>query len=160
MSYAIDLDMPSVEYMEYPYYQQMDATKSSFDDDSVDGVSLQCAYEMFAGDSDVRLIHELKRVLKKGKKAIISPLYMHTHACHYATPEFYGRGFGDVDSCEYIRRDCRGISSSRKYDAKKLKERILDTIEQVGMKYKLYALRNKQEISKEVYMHFILEIEK
>ena len=159
MSYAIDLNAPT-KFSEYDYYMQMDATKTNFKDNSVDGVSLQCAYEMFAGNADIELIRELKRILKPNGKAIISPLYMHTHPCHYASPDFYGKGFGDMDSKEYIRWDCYGIYSSRKYDANNLKVRILDLITELGMKYKIYVLKNKEEISKEIYMHFILEVEK
>ena len=159
MSYAIDLNTPT-KFSVYDYYMQMDATRTNFNNSSVDGVSLQCAYEMFAGNADIELIRELKRILKPNGKAIISPLYMHTHPCHYASPDFYGKGFGDMDSKEYIRWDCYGIYSSRKYDANNLKVRILDLITELGMKYKIYVLKNKEEISKEIYMHFILEVEK
>lgn len=159
LSYAIDLNLPT-KYSSYPYYKQMDATKTSFEKSSVRGVSLQCAYEMFVADSDIRLIEELQRILKDGGKAIISPLYLHTHSCHYASPDFYGKGYGDIDSKEYIIWNYYGIYSSRKYDAKKFKERILDLIENLGMKYKIYVVRNKNEVSNEIYMHFILEIEK
>lgn len=158
-SFAIDLNLPT-KYANFPYYKQMDATKTNFENNSVRGVSLQCAYEMFVADSDINLIKELHRILKGGGKAIISPLYMHTHPCHYASPDYYGKGYGDIGSKEYILWNYYGICSSRKYDAKKLKDRILDLIESLGMKYKIYILKNKSALSSEIYMHFILEIEK
>jgi len=159
MSYAIDLKKTK-KFNNYDFYIECDATKTCFKDNSVDGISLQCAFEMFIGNSDIELIKEFKRILKPGGKAIISPLYMHTHPCHYTSPEFFGKGFGDEDSKEYIRWDCSGILSSRKYDAKKLKSRILDLISQMSMRYKVYVVRNKKQISTEIYMHFILEIQK
>lgn len=159
LSYAIDLDIPT-KFAQYDYYIQMDATKTNFDDSSIDGASLQCAFEMFIKDTDINLIRELKRILKPGGKAIILPLYMHTHACHYTSPEFFGKGFGDSDSKEYIRWDIWGIKASRKYEAYKLKNRILDLISSLGMKYKIYVLKNKHEIHEGIYLHFILEVEK
>ncbi|HOV90155.1 MAG TPA: methyltransferase domain-containing protein [Syntrophorhabdaceae bacterium] len=159
ISYSIDIK-PSKRFSKYDFYVKMDATKTNFNNNSIDGVSLQCAFEMFIGNDDIALIKELKRILKPLGKAVILPLYMHTHSCHYASPDFYGKGLGDKDSIEYIRWDCYGIPSSRKYSAQKLKARILDLITDLGLKYKIYVLRNKEEISEEIYLHFILEIEK
>lgn len=158
-AFAIDLEIPE-DYRKMKYYIRQDATKTSFDDNSVDGVSLQCAYEMFVGEDDINLIIELGRILKSEGKAVILPLYMHTHPCHYSTPEYYGKGFGDRDSKEYIRWDCWGIKASRKYSVEKLKNRILSKIEEVGMNYKIYVLKNKRDISENIYLHFILLIEK
>jgi len=158
-AYAIDLEL-SPKYSYLDYYRKEDAINTSFLDSSVRGVSLQCAYEMFCGNDDINLISELKRILVSNGKAIISPLYMHTHYCCYSTPEFYGKGHSDKEAKEYIRMDCHGVPSSRKYEPLKLKERILDKIEELGMQYKIFVLRNKSEIGQEIYCHFILEISK
>ena len=115
---------------------------------------------MFQGDHDRLLIKELARILRPGGKVIILPLYMHTHYCAYATPEYFGKGYADVDAKEYIRMDCYGVPSSRKYDARRLKERVLDPIKQAGLSYRLHALRNKAALGTGIYCHFILEIEK
>lgn len=159
-AYAIDLGPVGAAYSDLPYYRSEDATRTSFADASIRGASLQCAYEMFQGDHDHLLIKELARILRPGGKVIILPLYMHTHYCVYATPEYFGKGYADADAYEYIRMDCYGLPSSRKYDAQRLKKRVLDPIEQTGLKYKLRALRNKADLGAGVYCHFILEIEK
>ena len=159
-AFAIDLAPVGPAFSSLPYYRSEDATRTSFADASVRGASLQCALEMFAGDHDQLLIKELARILRPGGKVIILPLYMHTHYCCYATPEFYGKGFSDVGAKEYIRMDCRGVPSSRKYHAHSLRERLLDPILQHGLSYKLYVLRNKSHFGVGVYCHFILEIEK
>lgn len=159
-AYAIDLAPIGAAYTDLAYYRSEDATQTRFGDGSVRGASLQCAYEMFQGDHDQLLIHELGRILRPGGKVIILPLYMHTHYCAYATPEYYGKGFVDADAKEYIRMDCYGVPSSRKYDAKRLKARVLDPIQQAGLGYRIHALRNKAALGAGIYCHFILKIEK
>lgn len=159
-AYAIDLDEVGNSYREYPYYRVEDATKTSFSDESVTGASLQCAYEMFMGEDDTNFVREAARILKPGGKIFILPLYMHTHYCAYATPEYYGKGFSDPDAKEYVNLDYSGVPSSRKYDAAQLKKRVLDPIVASGLSYQLLALRNKSELGGNIYCHFILEISK
>jgi hypothetical protein len=159
-AFAIDIGPVGSSYRHLPYYRQENATQTKFKDASITGASLQCAYEMFVGHDDQQLIPELARILKPGGKAIILPLYMHTHYCAYSTPEYFGKGYPDADAQEYVRLDCYGVPSSRKYDAQHLKDRVLQPLEQAGMKYTLRALRNKEELGQNIYCHFILEIEK
>lgn len=159
-AYAIDLCQVGKAYQHLPYYRVENATKTSFADASVTGASLQCAYEMFIRRDDSNFIHEVARILKPGGKVIILPLYMHTHHCAYATPEYFGKGYQDTGAKEYVRLDCFGVPSSRKYNAQQLKLRVLDAIDATGMRYRLHALRNKSEFGANIYCHFILEIEK
>lgn len=157
-TFAIDLDSNNPAYRDLAYYRIEDATKTTFQPGSVTGCSLHCAYEMFMGDDDRNLIIESARILKPGGKMIILPLYMHTHYCTYTTPEYFGKGHSDISAKEYIRLDCMGIPSSRKYDAKTLKNRVLDPIINAGMKYRLHVLRNKLAFGENIYCHFILEL--
>jgi len=112
------------------------------------------------GEDDTKLIYELARILKPGGKVVILPLYMHTHYCAYSTPEYFGNGYTDSIAKEYIRLDCTGVPSSRKYNPIQLKERVLDPIIAAGLHYRLLVLRNKSEFGQGIYCHFILEIEK
>lgn len=159
-AFAIDLDEVGKAYRNFPYYRVEDATKTNFTDASVTSASLHCAYEMFMGEHDTQFIHEAARILKPGGKIIILPLYMHDHYCAYATSEYYGKGFAGPAAKEYIRWDCNGVPSSRKYDAAQLKKRVLDPITSLGLGYQLMALRNKSEFGSNIYCHFILEINK
>jgi len=159
-AFAIDLAPIPASFRDLPYYRSENATRSCFPDNSIRGASLQCAYEMFMGQDDSELISELARILKPGGKAVILPLYMHTHHCAYATAEYFGRSYADVGAKEYVRFDCYGVPSSRKYDAATLKKRVLNAITEAGLKYRLLALRNKGELGSNIYCHFILEIEK
>lgn len=159
-AFAIDLCEIVQAYRHLDYYRVENATATSFADASVAGASLHCAYEMFMGGDDIKLIGELARILKPGGKAVILPLYMHTHYCAYSTPEYFGKGYSDPAAKEYVRLDCSGVPSSRKYDAAKLKQRVLDPIVAAGLHYRLLVLRNKTDFGKGIYCHFILEIEK
>lgn len=159
-AFAIDLAPVGEAYRDLPYYRTENATKSSFADGSVSGVSLHCAYEMFMRDDDLRLPGELARILKPGGKAVILPLYMHTHYCAYATPEYFSKGYADPAAKEYVRMDCYGIPSSRKYDAFTLQRRVLEQIKIAGLSYRLLVLRNKSALGRNIYCHFILEIQK
>lgn len=159
-AYAIDLCETGESYRHIPYYRVEEATQTTFKDASVTAASLHCAFEMFMKDDDTLLIHEIARILKPGGKVVILPLYLHTHYCAYSTSEYYGKGYSDPAAKEYVRLDCSGVPSSRKYDAKTLKKRVLSPIEAVGMHYRLHALRNKTEFGSNIYCHFILEIEK
>jgi hypothetical protein len=157
-AYAIDMDSIGAAYRDLPYYRVENATSTSFANASVKGVSLHCAYEMFMGDDDTNLISELSRILAPGAKAVILPLYMHTHYCAYSSPEYFGKGYSAASAKEYVRMNASGIPSSRKYDAENLQNRVLNKIHECGMSYRLLALRNKQELGANIYCHFILEI--
>lgn len=50
------------------HFIQADATNTPFDDNSVDGVSIQSALELFPGDTDSRFIKECARILRGGWK--------------------------------------------------------------------------------------------
>ena len=156
-AFAIDAKPPDV-HLQW-YYRTMDATRTSFADGSVACASLQCAFEMFAGDDDRKLVRELGRILRKGGRAIICPLYLHTHYCGYCSPEYADRTeYHDPDAVLYVESRYPGIPFSRKYDPVRLKERILSTVSASGMEYNLYVLRNRTEVDTGSYCHFILEI--
>lgn len=156
---AIDLDPPLESYGE-AHYEQQDATRMRYQSGSIGAASLQCAFEMFHGDQDTRLIVELARVLRPGGRAVILPLYMHTHACHYHTPEYAGRSLGDTGTTAYLRPDCWGIPASRKYDAAALRCRVWDPACAAGLVPSLLALRNREQVFPRTYMHFVLILDK
>lgn len=158
-AFSIDLGVGS-DYSNIDYYRNENATASAFADASVMGASLQCSFEMFMGDDDTNLLKEFARILKPGGKAVIVPLYMHTHYCAYATPDYFGKGKSDILAKEYVCCEWNGIPSARFYDVAQLKKRVLDTVENLGMKYQLLVLRNKADLGSGIYCHFILEITK
>ncbi len=158
-AFAIDLE-PTGPYINLPHYERQDATATRFEPGTIGSASLQCAFEMFIGCNDTGLIKELARILRPGGRTVISPLYMHTHACHYQSPEHIGRINGDKGATTYIRRNCWGIESSRKYCVATLIERVLEPAKQLGLITTLLVLRNVSDIHQKAYMHFILVLDK
>jgi hypothetical protein len=158
-AHAIDLRVPAA-YAGLPYYRQADATRSGFDAGSIGSASLQCAFEMFAGDDDVGLLRELGRILRPGGRVVVSPLYMHTHACYYQTPEHYGRHRGDPGATAYLRRDTWGVPASRKYSPATLVSRVLAGLPAQGLTARVLALRNGAALGQGIYLHFILVLDK
>ncbi len=158
-AFAIDL-APHPSLASLPYVLKGDATASPFDAGSIGSASLQCAFEMFAGDADRRLLPELARVLKPGGKVVISPLYLHTHACYYQSPEHYGRPGGDADATRYVRHDAWDVRASRKYSPATLRSRVWQPALAAGLKPALHVLRNPQAAGRGIYLHFILTLAK
>jgi hypothetical protein len=156
---SIDLELDP-RYTHLDYYIRTDATATPFAAASIGGTSLQCAFEMFQGDADTRLIGELARILRPGGRTVISPLYMHTHACCYQSPEHYGRRPTDAGAKVYVRRNARRVPSSRKYSAATLLERVWRPAIQHGLVPSLHVLRNRQAIGGGLYLHFILVMDK
>jgi len=156
---AIDVTI-SPEFISERCYLRQDATRTGFENGSVGSASLQCAYEMFSKGQDVELLYELGRILKPGGRAVISPLYTHTHTCYYQTPDYYGEVPGDPESKRYIRRDCWGVPFSRKYSPETLKTRVWNNAHNAGLLPSLHVLRNKYEIGDGIYLHFILVLDK
>ncbi|QIL21424.1 class I SAM-dependent methyltransferase [Thermomonas sp. HDW16] len=158
-AYAIDLEVDAA-FESLHYYRQENATQSTFVAGSIFGASLQCAFEMFVGEDDHGLIIELARILAPGGRAVISPLYTHTHPCYYQTPEFYGAPVGDAGATAYVRRGAWGVQASRKYSPQTLRTRVWDVAMKHGLQPRLLVLRNKMDFGQDIYLHFVLVLEK
>ena len=158
-AFAIDLEIPP-RYAAVPYYEQQDATAMRFAQNSIGSASLHCAFEMFGGGQDSALIRELARVLRPGGRAVILPLYMHTHACRYQSPEFVGLMPQDEGAASYVRRDCWGVSSSRKYSVQTLLDRVWRPALEVGLAPRIGIVRNAATVVSSAYLHFVLLLDK
>jgi len=59
-----------------------DAASMPVPDAFADAMALHCSFEHFEGNSDIRFIQEVERVLKPGGRCVIVPLYLsHQHSC-------------------------------------------------------------------------------
>lgn len=159
---AFAVDLSEGVYHELPYYIKEDATNMHFQNSEVAGISMQSAFEMFAGSADIRFVKEASRVLKKGGRVVIAPLYLHKYYLSTVSPNYYQRGMADEKSMECIRTDCRGnLSFARFYNVDALNERILKPAAEYGLTALIYALpQNLVEKDQFVYLKFILVLEK
>jgi len=66
LAFAVDLFEIGTAYKNLSYYRIEDATQTSFHAATVQGLALHCAFEMFMGEDDTRLIAEAARILKPG----------------------------------------------------------------------------------------------
>ena len=158
-AYSVDLKVPR-KFKHLEYYLERNAICTNFKPDSVRSTSLQCAFEMFIGDSDGKLIDELGRILVPGGKAVIVPLYLHTHHCGYSSPEYFGKGHADSGSVQYMRTQGWGVPFSRKYSPDTLISRVLTRVRNNGMYFKIFKVENKERFGSNVYCHFVMEIVK
>lgn len=159
---AFAIDLEKGPYNKLDYYQIQDATQMTFANNSIDAISIQSAFEMFMGDADSRAIKEFSRVLKKGGRILILPLYMHTKFLSTVSPNFYGKGNADEGALECIRTDCwNGVPLGRFYNVSALEKRVIRIAEENGLTTKVYSLPN-EAVEKDgfVYLKFIMELTK
>lgn len=156
---AIDLQ-PSAYYGHLDAYRVMDAKHTRFADGSIRAISLQCAFEMFLHNDDSLFIDECARILAPGGRLVIAPLYMHTHACGFSSPEYYHKGHADPDAAAYIRWGDAGVPFSRNYSAASLRARVLDRADAAGMHYTLHTITNPGELGQGIYARLVLVVNK
>jgi len=158
-AFSIDLD-PDPMFSGLDFYMKADATAAPFATASIGSASLQCAFEMFSGDSDTRLVEELARILKPRGCALIAPLYMHTHPCFYQSVEYFGLAPIDAGATCYLRSSAWQVAASRKYSALTLLSRVLEPATACGLIPRVHVLRNKKRLGAGIYLHFFLSLEK
>jgi hypothetical protein len=156
-AFSVDLRVPP-QYRALKYYVECDAARLPWKDGTVDAMSLQCAYEMFAGESDTRFVREAARVLKPGGRVLVVPLYMHTHSCYYATPDYYDSDLGDAGAVKYLRNDCWCVPASRKYSPGTLLARVVRPAEECGLRAAVYVLRNPEAGGAGIYLRYFLTL--
>ena len=135
-----------------------DATKMPLPDNSINKIALHCAFEMFEGDADIRLLPEAFRVLAKGGRMVILPLYMHNFYFADSAPISDRRGL-DYQGAERVwRDDGHRVRFSRKYSVTAFMERIARNLD--GLDLTIYFIENEKDISPYCYLKFAALFEK
>ncbi|NMC36110.1 methyltransferase domain-containing protein [Candidatus Beckwithbacteria bacterium] len=130
--------------------------------DSVDVMTLHCAFECFQGDSDINVIKEAQRVLKQRGRIGIIPLYLDEVYFVKTGPMSNKTKIKIEKNVRLIWRDDEFQKEpfSRHYSPHAFKYRILQNIKK--LKYKIIFFENLNEIKKQfpdqkIYCHFLFK---
>lgn len=119
-------------------------------------MGLHCSFEHFEGDSDIRFIREVNRILRPGGKVCILPLYLHTKYAIQSNPL---RAVIDVeeDAVCYCAKDW-GNRHGRFYDVSHLIKRVRNNLG--DLKLTIYVVKNEKDVDPTCYVKFIGVFEK
>jgi len=123
-------------------------------DSYVDGMVLHCSFEMFAGDDDTGLIREAGRVLRRGGKMIILPLYLHQH--YFIRTDPLANIWGvrvDYGARVAYRRDFYRIAFSRHYSVPAFVKRVVAQLGNLSLT--VLVVQNEKEVDPVCYLKFI-----
>jgi SAM-dependent methyltransferase len=135
-----------------------DATHMPLPDGFATKMALHCAYEMFEGTADIRLLQEASRVLRDNGKMVILPLYMDDFYYVLSSPYTDRQGL-DYGGAELVwREDPHRMRFSRHYSVEAFRERIVANIN--GLTLRIYHVENASEVSPKCYLKFVALFEK
>lgn len=140
------------------------AAETSLPENSIDAMSLQCAFETFQGDYDKLFIRESKRILKEGGKVVISPLYLDTrHFILSSKNTDISSVPLDDGAIRVWREDEYEEVFSRHYSPEALTKRIFSNL--YGLSAKVFYINNLDEFrdkfpGQRIYCDFNLYLEK
>jgi SAM-dependent methyltransferase len=118
-----------------------------------------CSIEHFEGDSDIQFMKEMQRVLKPCGRLVVLPLYVATRSCAITDPRYALAGNVSFDEdAEVYCVENWGNRHGRFYSPATLYERLIR--DHVDMRFRIYDLRNPQEIDASIYCKFVLLCEK
>ncbi|MBN2120511.1 MAG: hypothetical protein JW734_05610 [Candidatus Omnitrophica bacterium] len=136
-----------------------DASDMPLEDGFASKMGLHCSFEHFEQDSDKRFIKEAKRVLGKGGKLCIVPLYLFKDYAIQTDPSFWpkeGISF-EQDAVVYCARGWKN-RHGRFYDVPHFVDRIIKNLE--GLKLTIYAVTNAKAVHPRCYLKFAAIFEK
>jgi SAM-dependent methyltransferase len=135
-----------------------DACNMPIEDGFATKMALHCSFEHFEEESDIRFIKEASRVLRKGGKLCIVPLYLFEDHIIIINPVNLPRGGIQFDSDAKLY--CvKGWTPRhvRFYDVPHLISRI---IENSDLKPTIYLVQNQKEVDTSCYVKFVAVFEK
>lgn len=135
-----------------------DATRLPLPDASISKATLHCSLEHFEGDSDMRLMGELGRVLRPGGKVCILPLYLHTRYSGLTDPLVDRTGLEWDPAMATVLDKGYGQRHGRLYDVLRLQERLYTRMGTLTPR--LYNVENLDDIAAGLWCHWILVLEK
>jgi SAM-dependent methyltransferase len=117
-------------------------------------MALHCSFEHFEQDSDVKFIKEANRVLRKGGKVCILPLYLFSKYAIETDLAVWSKDglYFEPDAVLYCAKGtgCRHV---RFYDVNHLITKIRNNLD--TLRLTIYVTRNEKEVSRSCYVKFI-----
>ncbi len=145
---------------------QSDVSDMPFENESIDSISCQSALEVFPEDVDIKFISEACRVIKKGGKIVICPLYLNQEYCNVYGLSYFNESIEEIGSSKKIRLDYN-MPFTRLYDFDNLYRRVILPAKNMGCLTKLYCVNcdNGKKILFDrlipyIYFRFALVVEK
>lgn len=117
-------------------------------------MALHCSFEHFEQDSDIRFIKEASRVLRKGGKLCILPLYLFNKYAIQTDPSVLPRG-GIPFEKDAVLYCAKGWNNrhGRFYDVPHLISRIKDNMNRLDLT--IYVVCNEKEVDSTCYVKFL-----
>ena len=136
-----------------------DAANMPVEDGFATKMGLHCSFEHFEEDSDIRFIKEASRILRKGGKLCILPLYFFNIYAIQTDPAVLPRNgiFFEKDAVLYCAKGWRN-RHGRFYDVTHFIDRIRNN--QNDLKLTIYVVQNEKEVDPSCYLKFIGLFEK
>ena len=122
-------------------------------------MALHCSFEHFEGNSDIGFIKEASRVLKKGGKLCILPLYLFNKYAIQTDPAALPKGgiTFESDATLYCAKGWR-YRHGRFYDIQHLVNRIRNNL--INLKLTIYVIENEKDVDPTCHIKFISLYEK
>ena len=122
-------------------------------------MALHCSFEHFEQDADMRFIKEASRVLCKGGKLCIIPLYLFNRYAIQTDPSvLFRKNINFDDDALLYAAIGYGNRHGRFYDVAHFTKRIRDNLD--NLKLSLFFLSNEKEVNPWCYVKFIAVFEK
>ncbi|MFC2155563.1 class I SAM-dependent methyltransferase [Acidobacteriota bacterium] len=137
-----------------------DAGEIPVTDDFFQGALAACSIEHFEKDSDTRFMEEMSRILSKGGKIVILPLYLHKSPFCLTDPRYSLPGDVEFDAGIdiYCVQDFQN-RHGRYYSPDTLSQRLIEP-NKSRMNFALYYIENFKEMDESNYCRFALMGEK
>lgn len=132
-------------------------------DGSVDFMTLHCTFEHFEGQADTGFVRECARLLRPGGKAVILPLYLNESLCNITgeTDPETQRAIGwDAEAAHYCLIPEWQNRFGRHYSPETFMQRVYNPALETGLRPQLYKIGDWGVIHPELWLRWILVLER
>lgn len=136
-----------------------DAANMPIPNEFTNKLALHCSFEHFEGDSDIRFIHEIERVLKPGGAACIVPLYLSSQYFIMTNPLIaIGQNVPFEEGALVVSNPELNSRHGRFYDPESLCTRVRQHMG--NLKIRIINIKNSKEVDSSCYVRFAMVLEK